>query len=256
MTKRAKCILISLILSLGFVAIILIDNQYRYYSIGLLTVSTPILFYWALRDGMRFDATLLTLVLPTLFTAGVGLFWFLLPTTIFARIPVFLLYGLGIYLLALNANIFNVSAIKKIALMRAARGVGFVYTLLTSFLLFDAILSIRSNIIFVSVATVLVTFFLLLQSLWTSVLGRRVSATVIKYAALLSIGVVQIAIMLFFWPVSVAVGSLFLTVTIYVLLGLGQAEIEGRLFKRTLRDYLVIGAFVFLCVFTFTKWGS
>jgi hypothetical protein len=60
--------------------------------------------------------------------------------------------------------------------------------------------------------------------------------------------------MLYFWPVSVVVGSLFLTVAVYVLLGLGQAKIEGRLFKQTVYEYLTVGIVVFLLMLLSTSW--
>jgi hypothetical protein len=65
----------------------------------------------------------------------------------------------------------------------------------------------------------------------------------------------EIAALLFFWPVTVVVGSLFLTVGIYMLIGLGQALWEGRLFSQTLREYLLMVMLVFVGMFIATKWG-
>jgi len=53
----------------------------------------------------------------------------------------------------------------------------------------------------------------------------------------------------------VVVGSLFLTGIEYVLLGLGQAKLEGRLFSQTVREYLLIGLMVFIGMFFATHWG-
>ena len=75
-------------------------------------------------------------------------------------------------------------------------------------------------------------------------------------SAISSIVIGQIAISLYFWPVTVVVGSLFLTVTVYVLLGLGQARLEARLFVQTVREYLVVGLLVFLGMFIATRWGG
>lgn len=256
MSKRTKFILTSVLLSVGFIAINFLDNQYRYYSIGILGISTMVLFGLSLREGLGRNATLLTLILPTFFTLGVGLFWFLLPATIFTRIPVIIMYGFGLYFLALTANIFTVSAMRTIALARAARGVGFVLTLLTSFLLFDAILSLRADLLVTAVLSAVISFPLFLQGLWVSVLDRHLSVEMILYSLVLSTGVVQVQVMLYFWPVSVVVGSIFLTVAIYILLGLGQAQMEGRLFKKTLKEYLTIGLIVFIAMLAATKWGG
>ncbi|MBX4205971.1 hypothetical protein KW795_02130 [Candidatus Microgenomates bacterium] len=254
MTKRQKFVITSILLSLGFLGINFLDNQYRFWAIGGLSLLTILGFIWGLWEGLDLDATLLTLILPGLFTLGVGIFWFLLPTIFIARIPVILMYGLGIYALALTSNIYTVSAIRTIALMRAAKGVGFVLTLLTSFLVFDAVFSLRVNLAFVLPLVLMASFLLILQGLWVSDLDHKLSLPLIKKALVLSFGVTQVAALLFFWPVTVVVGSLFLTVAVYVLLGLGQASVEGRLFKTTVREYLTIGVVVFIAMFFATSW--
>jgi len=255
-SKRRKFVITSLALSLGFLIINFLDNQYRFWFIGGLTVLTILLFVWSLIEGLSFDATLLTLVLPGLYTLGVGLFWFLLPSTIFARIPIVILYGMGIYALCSTANIYTVSAVRAIALARAAKGVGFVLTLVTTFLIFDAILSLRAPI-WVSVPlTVLSSFPIYLQGLWTSSLEKRLEKNILTDAILFSLGMGEISLLLYFWPVTVVVGSIFLTIGMYMLLGLGQANFEGRLFKATIREYLTIGIVVFIAMLFAPRWGG
>lgn len=255
MNKRAKFVFTPLILSLGLMGINFLEDNARFVAIGLLTIATLLLFYYSLREGIRKDATLLTLILPSMFTAGVGFFWFLLPANLLARIPITIFYGLGLYALVSTANIFIVSTIRKIPLSRAAKGVGFVLTLLTSFFLFDAILSFRLPGWGVGILMFMVCVPLFLQGLWVGKLERNLSKEVVQYLVIMSIVVTQLAILLFFWPTSVVVGSLFLTVAIYVLLGLGQAKLEERLFKKTIREYVFVGLIVFVAVFFATHWS-
>src|SRR3990167_4175758 len=125
MSKRRRFVITSLALSLGFVGIQFLLDQFRMLAIGGLGILTLLLFSWSLFEGLGINMTLLSLVFPTLYTVGVGLFWFLLPATIFTRLPVVILYGLGIYALCLTSNIYTVAAIRTIALLRAAKGVGF-----------------------------------------------------------------------------------------------------------------------------------
>lgn len=198
--------------------------------------------------------TLLTLFLPTLFTIGVGLFWFLLPTSVFARIPILVLYAFGIYALALTANIYTVAAIRTIALLRAARGVGFVLTLLTSFLVYDTILSLRSSILITSLGVFVLSIPLFLQGFWTVKLDKNFSRELLTLSLVSSLVMGEIALSLYFWPVTVVVGSLFLTVAIYMLLGLGQAKLEAKLFVQTVREYLIVGILVFIGMFFATHW--
>ncbi len=66
----------------------------------------------------------------------------------------------------------------------------------------------------------------------------------------------EVALGLAFLPVTVVVGSLFMTVAMYMLLGLGQAKLESRLFSQTVREYLVVGTLVFIGMFLATHWGA
>lgn len=256
MSKRQRFVITSGVLSLGFVGIQFLDNQYRFWAIAGLGAATLILFAWSLLEGLGKNMTLLTLILPTLYTLGVGVFWFLLPASIFARFPVVILYGVGIYVLCLTMNIYTVAAIRTIALLRAARGVGFVLTLLTSFLIYDAILSFRAMLPITVASVIVFSFPILLQGFWAIPLEKEFDKELLILSGASALIIGEIALFLFFWPATVVVGSLFLTATIYMLLGLGQAKLEGRLFPQTVRDYLLVGVFVFIGMFFATRWGS
>ena len=256
MSKRRRFLITSSLLSLGFVGIQFLTDQNRFWAIGVLGLATIILFFWSLYEGLGKNMTLLTLTLPTVFTLGVGTFWFLLPANIFARIPIVIFYGLGIYILCLTMNIFTVSAIRTIALLRAARGVGFVLTLTTSFLVFDAILSLRSQLFYLLPLVLIISFPLFLQGFWSVVLEKEFSKNIFIISILSTLIMLEMAVAIFFWPVTVVVGSLFLTVAFYVLLGLGQSKLEGRLFAATVREHLTVGALVFIAMFFATHWGG
>lgn len=255
MSKRRRFVITSILLCLGFVGVQFLNDQNRFWAIGVLGLATAILFSWSLFEGLGLNMTLLTLILPTIFTLGVGTFWFLLPANIFARIPVVMFFGVGMYVLCLTMNIFTVSAIRTIALLRAARGVGFVLSLITSFLVFDAIISLRSPIYYLLPLVFVISFPLFLQGFWSVMLEKEFSKDIFILSAISTLIVTEIAAVLFFWPVTVVVGSLFLTVTFYILLGLGQSKLEGRLFSATVREHLVVGAIVFIAMFFATHWG-
>jgi len=254
MSKRHKFVITSITLSMGFLGITFLENQGRLVGISALSLLSIGFFVWVLKEVLGRNATLLSLVLPPLFTLGVGLFWFLLPSTFYARLPIILLYGVGVYVMALTANIFAVSVQKKIALARAAKGVSFVLTLFISFLLYDAILSLRTEPYILVPLVALVSFPLFLQGLWASRITKEVSREMVFHSAIFCYIIGTIGLMLYFWPVTVVVGSLFLTVAVYVLLGLGQAEFEGRLFKQTVYEYLVVGILVFVVMLLSTSW--
>jgi len=255
-SKRTKFVLNSIFLSAGFVGINFLPDEYRLGAIGALTLLTVLAFVWALWEGLGKNATLFTLILPALFTLGVGLFWFLLPSTIFARLPVVMLYGLGIYALGLTSNIYTVAAVRTIALMRAAKGVGFVLSLLVAFLIFDAILSTRVNVLVNFLLIFIGSFLIFLQGVWVGRGKKEVAQEILVKSLVFGLGIGEMGLLLYFWPVTVVVGSLFLTIGVYVLLGLGQADEEGRLFAQTIREYLFVGLIVFLAMFFATRWSG
>ena len=256
MSKRQKFLITSALLSLGFIVMQFLEGGMRFIAIGGLSVLTLGLFTWSLREGLGKNMTLLSLVLPVAFTLGVGIFWFLLPASPFTRLPVIAFYAIGIYVLCLTSNIYTVGAIRTIGLLRAARGVGFVLTLVTSFLIFDAIFSLRTFPWVTSGLVAFCSFLLLSQGFWAIPLETSFSRQLFSLAAVSSLVLAELAIAIFFWPTSVVVGSLFLTIALYLLLGLGQAKLEGRLFAQTVREYLTLGVLVFLGMFLATRWGG
>ena len=256
MSKRTRFVITSLILSMGFIGIQFLTDQNRFWAIGILGILTVGLFFWSLRESLGKNMTALTLVLPLIFTLGVGFFWFLLPTNMFARIPIVIFYGAGVYILCLTANIYSVAAVRTIALLRAARGVGFVLTLITSFLVFDALLSLRTEIYILVPSILLISFPLYLQGFWSMLLSTEYSKELFTLTAIATLITAETAAVLYFWPTTVVVGSLFLTSTFYVLLGLGQAKLEGRLFSSTVREHLIVGSIIFVAMYFATHWGG
>jgi len=87
-----------------------------------------------------------------------------------------------------------------------------------------------------------------------SKLSLKLSGDILIFSLVFSYSLSLLSVVMYFWPVSVVVGSLFLTVGAYELLGLGQVELEGRLFKRTVREYLTVGVMVFLSMLFATSW--
>lgn len=255
MSKRRRFLATSAVLSLGFVGIQFLGDINRFWAIGVLGITTVVLFYWSLKETIGLNMTLLTLILPFIFTIGVGTFWFLLPSNVYARIPTILFYGIGIYVLALTMNIFTVSATRTIALLRAARGVGFVVSLVTVFLIFDAILSLKAELYLILPLTVIIIFPMFLQAFWFVSLEKKIQTNLIIISFVSSLCMVELCLVLYFWPVTIVVGSLFFTLSYYVLVGLGQAYLEGRLFWTVIKEHVNVGVLVFLAMLLATHWG-
>lgn len=259
MTKRQKFVISSMVLVLGFLFIQFLDFNYRYYSIASLSLLSLLLTVWAIKDSLGLNATLLSVILPVFFTAAVGLFYFLVPPNIPQFIVTFIilaLYSLGIYALFLTANIYTVAAARTIALLRAAHAVGFLLTLLTSFFLFDTLLSFKADFWVNGVFAFVISLALFLQGFWSIDLEHKMRSVILYLSLALALIVGEFASVLSFWPVTVPVGSLALTTVMYVGLGLGQAKLQQRLFVRTVKEYFLVGAVVFLTMYLTAKWGG
>lgn len=256
LTKRIKFVITAVLLSAGLFIIQLANVSWRYQAICFLTILTFLLSAWSLKEGLTGIKWLTVLILPTLFTAGVGLFYFLLPSAWLARLPVAGLYGLGLYALLLTENIFSVAAIRNIQLFRAANAVGFLLTLLTAFFLYDTILSFRLSFWLNFLLVFLLSLPLFIQGLWSVNLEEKISQQILFYSLALSLIVAEGALALSFWPVTVSAGSLALITIMYVVLGLTQYYLSQRLFKKTINEYLTVGIIVFAVIILTTHWGG
>jgi hypothetical protein len=221
----------------------------RYSAIGFFALAAYLLTAWSLLKDLRGINWLVNLILPTMYPVAVALFYFLLPQAAATRAIVVILFGISMYGLLLTVNIFAVATTRTIQLLRAARAVGFILSILTSAFLFHVIFSLRISGWLVG----LLVFAVSLPILWQGVWSYVASSTVKKefYYGLVGATVVsQMAIALSFWLIEVPMASIVLAMATYVTLGLFQHDIEGRLFSRTIQEYLGFAGIVFLVVTT------
>ena len=257
MSKRKRFVVTSFILSAGLLVIAnLVDLAVRYFGIGVLSLLSVVLTFWSLKEGLDHVEWLTIPILPLLYVLSVALFYFLLPPNFLTLVAVIIVFAFGMYILLLTENIFSVAAIRTIALLRAASSVAFLLTLTVGFLLFDVIFSFRLPFWLNGFLVFLAGLALSFQSLWSVELKESLDSKTHFFSLILALTLGQLAMAISFWPVSVALASLFLTTACYVLLGLAQAEFSGRLFKKTVREYLLVGIGVFSTLLLTTKWGG
>lgn len=244
------------VLSVGLLLIQFLSFAWRYQAIAVLTIASLVLSFWSLRESLTLVKRGTILILPVFFTAGVGLFYFLLPGGWLSGFPVVILYGIGIYVLLLTENIFSVAAIRTIQLLRAAHAVGFLLTLVTAFFLFDTALSFRLSPWFNGILIGFLSFPLFLASFWSVNLEDKVDRRLklFSFGSALVLG--EMALALSFWPVTVPSGSLFLVTGMYIILGLVQLDLEEKLFRRSINEYLTVGVTVLVIMLVTTRWGG
>lgn len=254
LSKRQEFVLITLGLMVGLLLTQLVPVELRYILVFILSLFSYIFGYFGLREDIKGIEKITLLTLPTLFTAAVSLFYFLLPVRWLTRVPVVVLYGVGFYALLLTENIYNVAAARSIALLRAAHSVGFLLSLVTFFLLFLTILSFHLSIILTAFSSGALSFFLILQALWALELEERASRRVWNITIMLTAVFTEIAWMFSFWPVKIILVALFGTTCFYSLVGMAQQYLVDKLYKKTAIEFLGVVGIVFLIVLFASHW--
>ncbi|MCG2692228.1 hypothetical protein L6272_05380 [Microgenomates group bacterium] len=254
MTKRMKLVIAAAALSLGLLGIQSIDIDARYQAIGLLAGVAYGLSAWALFGDLKKTEWLTVLILPVLYPVAVALFYFLLPVRLLSRVMILSIFGIGMYALLLTENIFSVAAIRTIQLLRAAHAVGFLLTLLVAFFLWHTLFSFRLAPWWNALGVGITSLPLVLQGLWSVNLEEKISREVVNNSLGLSWGLTSLALMISFWPVTITIASLFLVTGLYVGLGLVQNRISGRLFKKTITEYLWVSGLVVGLTFLLAQW--
>ena len=243
MSKRKRFILVAFLLTLGLLGIQAVGIDRRYEAIIFFSGISVILSAWALLSDLKGIEWLTVLSLPALYPASVALFYFLLPESVISKIILLGLFGLGMYALLLTENIYSVAAIRTIQLLRAAHAVGFLITILTAIFLTGTLLSLRQDFWVNAGGVGLIIFILLIQGLWSATLSPRLPRSVISAAAL-SVMAGILAAAAGFLPIIPMVSAFLVSGYLYVVLGIMQHELQGRLFAKTVQEYLTVAAMV------------
>lgn len=256
MRKRQKFVISSLVLSLCFVLIGAFNLPWRYQAIGIMAFFSVLLSVWCLWEKLKWMEWLMILILPPLYTASIGIFYFLLPSGWLTQITVAAGFGVGMYALLLTQNIYTVASIRTIQLFRSAQAVGFLLTLTTSFFVYNAVLSLRlpfwSNGLLVGV----LSFPLVFQGLWSVKLEEKITSGLFYFSLVLSFVLGQLGAAVSFWPAELSTGSLFLTACLYVFMGLNQHYLDGRFYRSTIREYISVGMVVIMTMLLTTSWSG
>ncbi len=233
----------------------LVEIRFRYLAIFILCLISYFFTAWSLRKDLKKISWWVNLPLPALYTGAMALFYFLLPEVWLSRIVILFLYAVGMYAVLLVENIYTISASRTIQLVWAAQAVGFLMTLVTGFLFYDTIFSFRLAAWFNAVMVGLISFWLLLPALWSVELKEIIEPKIVHYSLVAAWLLCQASFFISFWPLSISAVSLFLVAILYVLLGIVQNHFSGKLFEKTLREYLRVGVVVLIIIFFLAHWG-
>ena len=254
MRRREKFVLASFVLSVCFMLVQFIPLEWRPFGLLVFAVVAYLLAAWSLFDNLDGIEWITVVPLPALYALAVSGFYFLLPSSWWAKALIIALFGLGMYALFLAGNIFTIAKFRTIQLLRAAQAVLFFFTLIAALLVYNTVLSFGLWFVFNGLIISVVGVFLSLSFYWSIRLERRLSREV--WALTFRTGVVLgcLALVLGFFPGHLWPNSLMLMTATYVLLGLGQSALEQRLFTNTLREYLGVLLGVSVMYFLLLPW--
>lgn len=254
MRKREKFIISSILLAFGLVTTQLVPVEVRPLAIILFFIATYFISAWALSKTINGVEWLTIVPFPAMYALSVSLFYFLLPTNLASQAVIIILFGIGMYALYLSANIFSIGKLKTIQLLRAAHAVEFLFLLIMSLFLFNFIFSLHLmpilNGFFVGVAS----FLPILCSLWSIVLSEKLPRRIVWISIFFALILGEVAFIISLLPVGLWTASLYLTSLLYVGFGIIQHHLVGRLFTKTLREYLWLGGFVTISFMLLIDW--
>lgn len=248
------------VIAVSALSCLLFITQFQFGASGIifpviLAILTDLFLLWAIRSDLKGNFTIAVFILPLMYSLAFGLFYFLVPARLLSRVILTGLYAFGLYSLFLSQNIFIVGSIRTIALLSGARIVSFVVTLVSFFFLSNIVFTLHFHIIPIAVIIFLYSFPLIYQSIWSYVL-QKTTQPLSLWVGALTLCLVQIASILWFWPSNPTVIALFLTGLFYTVVGLSHVWFERRLFKGVLWEYVWVGVVVFFVLLLFTSWGK
>jgi hypothetical protein len=254
LTKRQQFVTVTILMAFGLMLTQLVPIDWRYPMTSGISVVAYFLCALALRDDLTGIEWFTLLTLPTLFTAAVALFYFLLPVRWLTRVPVVVLYAIGMYALLLTENIYNVARDRTIALLRAAHSVGFLLTLITYFLLVQTVMAFRFPFYVNAPLVSCISLLLVLPSLWAVVLETKLNRRVVDISVAVTVVLTELSWLFSFWPTQSTLIVLCLTTTLYSTVGMAQQYLVEKLYKKTVIEFFSLSIIVFVIIMFATHW--
>src|SRR5258708_10008871 len=225
--KRQKFIIAVIVLSIGLFLSEYLFNRFGFFVSFFLGALTDILLFWTLQRDLKENFSPQVFVLPFLYSLSFEQFYFLAPARLITRIVITTLYAVSVYSLFLSENIFTVASIRTIALLNGARIVSFVLTIISYFFLTNSLFSFHSNIFETILLLTVVTFLFVLHAVWTYSLEKSIKKD-LNWTIIITLCMFELGVVLWFWPTSSTVVSLFLSGVLYIFIGLCHAWLDKR----------------------------
>lgn len=251
--KRHKFVISVVILSVGLFTSEFVFTGYVVAIAFFLALLTDVLYLLTMRTSSDDYVHPQTLILPFLCSLAFSLFFFLTPARLLSRIILTTIYAISVYSLFLSENIFTVASIRTIALLNGARIVSFVLTIISYFFLTNTLFSFHSNIFETILLLTVVTFLFVLHAVWTYSLEKSIKKD-LNWTIIITLCMFELGVVLWFWPTSSTVVSLFLSGVLYIFIGLSHAWLDKRLFRGVFLEYLWVAVAALVLLIVLTQW--
>lgn len=224
-----------------------------FFSFDLVWIFFPVFIllsyfftYFSLLEDIEKVEWITLFIMPVIFTVVCYSFYFLFPVRWLTRVPYLFIYSVSMYALFLTSNIFNVGVEKSLRLYKAAFSVNYLFQTFLIFLASNIIFSLREYFIVNAIGVGIVSFALAAQLFWTIKLDLALSTEVRNHAMFVGLLMGETALVLSFMPLQGSVLALILASTYYSVGGLTSTHLDNRLFRSTIREYLVVLIFVWI----------
>lgn len=252
-TKRQKFVSGVLLLSLGlFFSEHILGKSGVFFTIFLALFSEGFLL-WAIKKDIKDSFPLPVIILPFLYSLAFALFYFLTPARYITSVALTLLYAIGLYSLYLSQNIFIVASIRTIQLLSGARIVSFILSLISYFFLTDVVFSLHLGIVLTVLLVGIFSLLLVTHVIWIYALDKQLRQ-IWEWVLVLSVSLLEVALLLWFWPSTPTVLALFLTGYFYVFAGISHIWFEKRIYKNVIWEYVWVAVIIFGIFILSTTW--
>lgn len=244
--KRIRFVLSSVILTV----LLLISTFFSFDQVWIFfpvfVLLSYFFTYFSLLEEIEKVEWITLFIMPVIFTVVCYSFYFLFPVRWLTRVPYLFIYSVSMYAIFLTSNIFNVGVEKSLRLYKAAFSVNYLFQTFLIFLASNIIFSLREYFIVNAIGVGIVSFALAAQLFWTIKLDLVLSTEVRNHALFVGLLMAETALILSFLPLQGSVLSLILASTYYSVGGLTSAHLDSRLFRSTIREYVIVLIFVWI----------
>lgn len=189
-------------------------NIYTLSFLFIFAIINTLVLYWAVPEA-KSKTKFEHVILPFFLNIAFCIFYIFIQSNIIFRIILLLFFAFLLYSTYLSHNIFLIKLNLESQLSKGAKIVTFIVLLISYFFLSFIINSESLNIYIAISIMYIYTYLLIYSNLWTYYYLQGIPSWYKIWAALLTVSLCEIELILWFWPTTQLMKAIFLTIFIY-----------------------------------------